>query len=171
MIRLSIPLLLSAAAIAAAQEPQSPTLEVRDLRAVPREIADEVQQIFNTPRTRRVSGDLTVPASEVIDGDVAVISGQVTIAGRVTGRVVVINGSVVVRGAGRVGSLTVIGGTFTTIGGGQVEGTARSYPEHVLVESDAQRLIVRDESEDERWYRRRMTPREGSRSQLRLVTA
>lgn len=170
MIRLSIPLFLIATAIAA-QEPQSPAVEVRDLRAVPRDVADEVQQVFNAPRTRRVSGDLTVPASDVIDGDVAVIAGQVVIAGRVTGRVVVINGSVVVRGAGRVGSLTVIGGTFTTIGGGQVEGTARSYPEHVLVESNEQRLVVRDESEDERWYRRRMTPREGSRGQLRLVTA
>jgi hypothetical protein len=165
-------LLLTWSAVPQAQQAPPPTVEVRDLRAVPRDIADEVQQIFNATTSRRVSGDLTVPASVVIDGDVAVMAGQVIVAGRVTGRVVVINGSLVVRGAGRVaGPVTVIGGTVTTIGGGEVEGSARAYPEHVLVESDANRLIVRDESEDERWYRRRMTPREGSRGDLRLVTA
>ncbi|HEY5546041.1 MAG TPA: BamA/TamA family outer membrane protein [Gemmatimonadaceae bacterium] len=171
-LRSTLLLLLTWSAIAPAQQASPPTVEVRDLRAVPRDIADEVQQVFNATTSRRVTGDLTVPASEVIEGDVAVMTGQVVVAGRVTGRLVLVNGSLVVRGAGRVtGPVTVIGGTVTTIGGGQVEGSARSYPEHVLVESDANRLVVRDESEDERWYRRRMTPREGSRGDLRLVTA
>jgi hypothetical protein len=165
-------LLLTWSAFLQAQQQSPPVVEVRELRAVPRDITDEVQQTFNATTSRRVSGDLTVPASEVIEGDVAVMAGQVIVAGRVTGRLVVINGSVVVRGAGRVaGPVTVIGGTVTTIGGGEVEGSVRAYPEHVLVESDASRLVVRDESEDERWYRRRMTPREGSRGDLRLVTA
>lgn len=165
-------LLLTWSAFLQAQQQSPPVVEVRDLRAVPHDVADEVQQIFNATTSRRVSGDLTVPASEVIEGDVAVMAGRVIVAGRVTGRLVVINGSVVVRGAGRVaGPVTVIGGTVTTIGGGEVEGSARAYPEHVLVESDANHLVVRDESEDERWYRRRMTPREGSRGDLRLVTA
>lgn len=165
-------LLLTWSALLQAQQASQPAVEVRDLRAVPRDIADEVQQVFNASTSRRVSGDLTVPASEVIEGDLAVMAGQVIVAGRVTGRLVVINGSVVVRGAGRVtGPVTVIGGTVTTIGGGTVEGSARAYPEHVLVESDANRLVVRDESEDERWYRRRMTPGEKSRGDLRLLTA
>jgi hypothetical protein len=149
-----------------------PPVEVRDLRAVPRDIADEVQLVFNAASSRRVSGDLTIAASEVVSGDVAVMSGQLVVIGRITGRVAVINGGVVVRGAGRIGgSVTVIGGTVTTIGGGVVDGSARSYPEHVLVESETDRVVVRDESEDERWYRRRMAPREGSRGDLRLVTA
>jgi hypothetical protein len=171
-LRPTLLLLLTWSAIATAQQASPPTVEVRDLRAVPRDIADEVQRVFNATTSRRVTGDLTVSASEVVEGDVAVMAGQVIVAGRVTGRLVVVNGSLVVRGAGRVtGPVTVIGGTVTTLGGGQVEGNARSYPEHVLVESDANRLVVRDESEDERWYRRRMTPREGSRGDLRLVTA
>lgn len=162
-------LLLWAGPLQAQQAGQQ--VEIRDLRSVPRDIADEVQQVFNSTGARRVAGDLTVNATEVIAGDVAVVGGQVVVAGRVMGKLVVINGSVVVRGAGRVGSATVIGGTVTTLGGGQVEGTARSYPEHVLVEGDANRLVVRDETEDERWYRIRMTPRGGSRGDLRLVTA
>ena len=171
-LRPLLTLLLTWSAVLQAQQTAPPTVEVRDLRAVPRDIADEVQQVFNAATSRRVSGDLTVAASEVIDSDVAVLAGQVVVAGRVTGRLVVINGSVVVRGAGVVvGPVTVIGGTVTTIGGGVVEGSARSYPEHVLVESDTNRVVVRDESEDERWYRRRMTPRERSRGDLRLVTA
>jgi hypothetical protein len=169
--RLTILLLLSWAAALPGQQ-TAPPVEVRDLRAVPRDIADEVQQLFNAPASRRVTGDLTIAASETVNGDVAVMGGQVVVAGRVTGRVAVINGSLVVRAAGRVGgSATVIGGTVTTIGGGEVAGNARAYPEHVLVESQPNRVVVRDESEDERWYRRRMTPRERSRGDLRLVTA
>ena len=169
--RLTTVLLLGWAAALPAQQTSPPPVEIRDLRAVPRDIADEIQQVFNAPGSRRVSGELTLSASDVIEGDVAVIGGQVIVAGRISGRVVVINGSLVVRGGGRVGAATVIGGTVTTLGGGQVEGTARSYPEHVLVESVSNRLIVRDETEDERWYRVRMTPRGGSRGDLRLVTA
>jgi hypothetical protein len=168
--RLTIILLLGLATATQAQTP--PIVEVRDLRTVPRDVADEVAEVFNAPVTRRVSGDLTIAAAEVVNGDLAVMDGQLTITGQVTGRVVVINGSVVVRGAGRVGgSAIAIGGTVTTIRGGQVDGSARSYPEHVLVEATEQRLVVRDESDDERWYRRRMTPRSGSRGELRLVTA
>jgi hypothetical protein len=172
MIRHTISLLLIGATFAHAQQPTPSVLEVRDLRAVPSDVANEVQRVFNAPESRRVSGDLTVSPSEVIRGDVAVLAGQVVVAGQITGRLVVINGSVVIRGAGRIGgSVTTIGGTVTAIGGGQVEGNTRSYPEHVLVESSSERLVVRDESDDERWYRRRVAPREGSRGQLRLVTA
>ncbi len=164
-------LLLCWAVVLPAQQRTPPPVEVRDLRSVPRDVADEVQLVFNAATSRRASGDLTVSASDIIAGDVAVLGGQVIVAGRVTGKVVVINGSLVVRGSGRVGSATVIGGTVTTIDGGQVEGTARSYPEHVLVDAEANQIVVRDETEDERWYRIRMTPRGGSRGDLRLVTA
>ena len=104
--RITTVLLLCWVAALPAQQAGPPVLEIRDLRAVPRDIADEVQLVFNATTSRRVTGDLTVAASEVIDGDVAVLGGQVVIAGRVSGKVVVINGSLVVRGAGRVGSAT-----------------------------------------------------------------
>jgi hypothetical protein len=164
-------LLLGVAALQA-QESRAVVLEVRDLRAVPRDVADEVQQVFNAPETRRASGDVIISASEVISGDLAVVDGQVSVNGQVTGRIVAINGSVVVRGAGRVGGFVIaVGGTVSTVGGGEISGTTRSYPERVLVESSAGRLVVRDETDDERWYRRRMAARGGAGSQLRLVTA
>lgn len=171
-LRLAFCVLVLTATATPAQDTRPAILEVRDLRAVPRDIADEVQLVFNASPTRRVSGDVTIAPSEVINGDLAVVGGQVAVNGQVTGRIVAINGSVVVRGAGRVGgSVIAVGGTVSTVGGGEISGTTRSYPERVLVESSAERLVVRDETDDERWYRRRMTAREGAGSQLRLVTA
>ena len=171
LLRVSCLLLLSWTSLLTAQG-STPPVEIRDLRAVPRDIADDVQRVFNATGTRRVSGDHTILASETVNQDVAVLAGQLVITGQVTGNVVIINGSVVVRDAGRVsGSATAIGGTVTTIRGGQVDGSTRSYPEHVLVESADSVVVVRDETEDERWYRNRMAPKEGSRSELRLVTA
>lgn len=168
---LSLVSLLWITGVAGAQQ-AAPVVEIRDLRAVPRDIADEVQNAFNAVGVRRVTGDVTVASSEVIRGDLAVLSGQVVVAGQVGGRVVVINGSLVVRGNGRIaGSATAIGGTITTLGAGQIEGSARSYPGHVLVQTEADRRIVRDETDDERWYRSRITPNERSRGDLRLVTA
>ena len=170
-LRSFLALLLSCAPLLAAQQSRL-AVEVRDLRAVPRDIADEVQQVFNAASSRRASGDLTIPATETVTGDVAVMSGHVVVSGRVTGRIVVINGSLIVRGEGRVaGPITVIGGTFSTLGRGQVEGSARSYPEHVAVETSESLVVIRDESADERWYRQRTTPVERSRGDLRLVTA
>jgi len=170
-LRSLIVLLVACAPVLGAQQAR-PAVEVRDLRAVPRDIADEVQQVFNATASRRASGDLTIPATETVNGDVAVVSGHIVVSGRVTGRVVVINGSLIVRGEGRVaGPITVIGGTVSTLGRGQVEGSARSYPEHVAVETSENLLVIRDESDDERWYRQRTTPVERSRGDLRLVTA
>src|SRR5688572_1689421 len=122
-------LLLSCAAALQAQQPAPPAVEIRDLRSVPRDVADEVQQVFNATSTRRVSGDVTVGASETVTGDLAVMAGQVIVAGQVTGRVVVINGAVVVRSAARVGgSAIAIGATVTTIGAGILAGSVSVAP-------------------------------------------
>jgi len=114
LLRVSCLLLLSWTSLLTAQGP-TPPVEIRDLRAVPRDIADDVQRVFNATGTRRVSGDHTILPSETVNQDVAVLAGQLVITGQVTGNVVIINGSVVVRDAGRVsGSATAIGGTVTT---------------------------------------------------------
>lgn len=172
MTRLTITLLGLMTTLLPAQQGTVPAIEIRDLRAVPRDIADEVQAAFNNPAAHRVTGNVTIAAARVIEGDLAVLGGQVTVLGQVRGRAVVVDGTLLVRGTGRVtGSATVIGGTITTLAGGVIDGSQRSYPQHVLVESDSGRLIVRDESDDERWYRRRMSPGAASRGDLRLITA
>lgn len=172
-LRQRLAFLLLCCCVTALPAQQAPTpVQVRDLRAVPRDVAHEVQQLFNASATRRLSGDATVAPYEVIDGDLAVLGGQLVVTGRVSGRVAVVNGSLVVRGSGHIGgSVIVIGGTVTMLQGGSVEGSARSYPAHVLVETTQDEIVIRDETEDERWYRGRMAPRAESRGDLRLVSA
>jgi hypothetical protein len=171
-MRFFLPFVVAAAGagVLPAQQQQSPAVELRELRAVPGEIADSVQRVFNDPAARRLSGDFTVRQGETIPGNLALLNGQLVVAGRVTGRVAVINGGVTIRGGRIDGTVTVVGGIITTVQGGTT-GDARSYPERVAIDLTDSLLVVRDETDDERWYRRRMTPREGSRGDLRLVTA
>lgn len=170
---LAIPLFLPAAVRSgAAQATPAPPIRIEELRSVPRDVSEEVQHVFNASESRRVSGDLTVTTAEVVTGDLAILRGNVVIEGRVTGRVVAINSSVLIRPGGSVdGSVTAIGGTVTSMPGAVVGGSERSYPEPVSVREVDGVLQVRDESDDERWYRRNLAPRPGSRGELRLVTA
>src|ERR1019366_6434940 len=47
--------------------------------------AHRAVDLYNAPATKRVNGAFDVPASSVISGDVAVLNGPVTIAGRIDG--------------------------------------------------------------------------------------
>lgn len=53
---------------------------------------------------------------------------------------------------------------------GGVDGDARVYPEPVRIDRASGRIVVRDESQDESWYRRLFTHAPSSGSDLRLVT-
>jgi len=147
------------------------SVEIRELRAVPPDIVDEARRVLSAAGARLVQGDLLVHARDTIFSDLAVLGGELLVDGLVAGRVLAINGDVVVRGGGRLaGSLIVIGGGLRTPGGGVVEGDARIYTDPVRMDREGERLVVRDESEDEAWYRRWMSPRANSGSELRLVT-
>ncbi len=72
--------------------------------------ADAVAR-YNAPATLRVRGRFVVPAGSTVAGDVAVLGGPVTVAGRVTGRLTVVNGDVTFRAGSRVdGDVLVVGG-------------------------------------------------------------
>ncbi|HEY0776395.1 MAG TPA: sigma 54-interacting transcriptional regulator [Gemmatirosa sp.] len=73
-------------------------------------VADAVAR-YNAPATLRVRGRFVVPAGTTVEGDVAVVGGPVTVAGRVMGRLTVINGDVTFRAGARVdGDVLVVGG-------------------------------------------------------------
>jgi len=147
------------------------SLEIRDLRAVPQDIEDEVRRVVHDGATRQVRGNLEIASRDSVASDVAVMEGELVVEGVVTGRIVAINGSVTVRGHGRVtGSVIVIGGGLATVDGGAVEGDARVYPELVRIDRSAGRVVVRDESQDEAWYRHVFAREPSSGSDLRLVT-
>ncbi|MEK6611135.1 MAG: hypothetical protein AABZ35_09450, partial [Gemmatimonadota bacterium] len=65
------------------------------VRQLPRDVADEIVRFFNGPGTLHFSGITRVPAGRGIDGDVAILGGPVTVAGRISGGLVVVNGDVV----------------------------------------------------------------------------
>ena len=73
--------------------------------------AAEVAYLYNLPAALRATRDLTVPASQTVEGDLSVLEASLTVAGHVTGRVVVINGEVTLAPGARIdGELVVTGG-------------------------------------------------------------
>ncbi len=68
-------------------------------------------RVLNDPETLRLSGDARIPPGRVLEGPVGVVGGSLTLEGVVIGSVVILNGDLILRGAGEVrGDLTILGG-------------------------------------------------------------
>ena len=75
------------------------------------EEAARVVAFFNDDATTRLNGDSRVAAGSVVERNVAVLDGSLTLAGRILGDLVVIHGNLIAEpGAEVSGSVTVIGG-------------------------------------------------------------
>ena len=145
-----------------------------DERVLPREVADEVLRLWNAPGTLRVTGPYLVEASREVSGDIAVLGGDLTIAGHVSGRIVSINADVRLSSGARVdGDILVVGGQVTGSDVATVGGQIRVYRARLDYTRDGDRLTRgRDEPDDtQRWWRRRERWRSGGWSDLRLVSA
>src|SRR5688500_16705268 len=68
---------------------------------LPRDVARDVVDLYNAAGTLRVNGALDVTSERVIDSDLAVLGGPVTIAGRIRGRLLAINADVTFRPGAR----------------------------------------------------------------------
>ena len=80
---------------------------------LPDSVAERVVAFHNAPGTIRLTGETLVPAGSEIAGPVSVLGGPVTLAGRIEGHLVVINGDLRVLPGGFVsGTATVVGGTL-----------------------------------------------------------
>jgi hypothetical protein len=124
-----------------------------------RDVANEVVTLYNAPSTLRVSGSLDVAPGRVIEGNVAVLDGPLTIAGEVHGSVVAINADVVLKPSARIdGDVIVVGGIVQGRTEGYVGGDIRVYREVLYYREEEGRLVVaRAESggeADERWWQR-----------------
>jgi hypothetical protein len=115
--------LLAPSARAAAQEVRA---------QLPPDAARRIVAFYNDPRTIHFSGEWRVAPGSSVAGNVAVLDGSLTIAGRVEGDVVVINGGATLADGGAVtGSLTVVGGTVRREGGATVGGETVAYTPHL----------------------------------------
>jgi cytoskeletal protein CcmA (bactofilin family) len=157
----------------AAQQVTPPRDTVLDTRLLPSEIEREVTEAFNSATTVRATGAYEIEAGRVIPGDVAVLNGPLTIAGRVNGRVIAINSDVVLKPGARVeGQILVVGGDVEGKDNAFIGGDVRTYRQRLAYRREGDHLIGSGSSEeDARWWRRRQKWRSSSYSQLRLISA
>lgn len=81
---------------------------------------------FQVENGRIHVGDLTVRRGQVIEGNLAVLSGDVTVYGTVKGNLVALDGDILLRSSGRIeGDALAINGTVTRAGG-YISGRVRS---------------------------------------------
>ena len=147
------------------------TVQVAASHIIPRDVADAVSNVFNASATLRLTGTQSIERGREVESDVAILDGTVEISGHVLGSVVAINSTVIVAPGARLErDITVLGGRLDTREGGTVAGDMRVYREQVEVDYEEDRIVVRDATSDEQWYRRGRW-RNRSWSDIRLLSA
>lgn len=129
------------AAPAAAQDPL-PSADSLTHLDLPRNLAEPITAFFNDPATIHFRGATRIPAERIIIGDVAVLGGPVVIAGRIDGRLVVVNGDVdLLPGAAVTGDLTVVGGRLTGMDDARIGGEVLIFAERLAYRDDGSRIV------------------------------
>jgi len=99
---------------------------------LPAYVAGPMLDYLNDPNTLVVRGGTRVPAGTVVEGDLAVVGGALTLGGRIAGSVLVIDGDAdLLPGAEILGNLTVAGGTVFGRGEAHIAGEVSEYPAHL----------------------------------------
>jgi hypothetical protein len=102
-------LALTALAALAAAAPSG--ARAQDPGTLPRDLAERITEVLNDPATERHEGVTAVEAGRTVASAVAVLDGDLNLAGRVDGDVVVVNGNLqLVDGAEVGGDVIVVGG-------------------------------------------------------------
>ena len=119
-------------------------------------VARNAVETYNAGGTMRVSGAFDVPSSKVIEGDIAVLNGPVTIAGRIQGTLVAINADVRFATGASVGQhLYVVGGSIEGKDGARIGGAVELQAELLRYHLESDRLVADREPEyDDTWWRR-----------------
>jgi len=141
-----------AMALASATPAQQPDTMVVRLSSVARSAVE----LYNASGTTRVSGAFDVPATKVVSGDVAVLNGPVTVAGRIQGSLVAINADVRLSpGAAVERQLIVVGGGVDGRDSARIGGELLQQAELLRYHLDGERLVAdREPVYDDSWWRR-----------------
>lgn len=90
-------------------------------RGIPDSVLARALARFNAPATTRIWGDFALADGSVINGTLGIYGGDVRLAGRIAGDVVVINGDLRLETTARVdGAIVVLGGRFFPDAGASV---------------------------------------------------
>ncbi|MEO5817824.1 MAG: BamA/TamA family outer membrane protein, partial [Gemmatimonadaceae bacterium] len=116
----------------------------------------EAVALFNATTVLRATDALKIDSGRTIVGDVAVLNGPVTVAGRVTGRLLAINADVILRQGARIdGDLVVVGGEVEGAEGARIGGELRIYHPPLRYTRQGDQLIAQlGEASDDQWWRR-----------------
>ena len=105
----------------------------QDPGALPADLAQRATRVLNHPETLRYEGNARIEAGDRVEGDVAVLDGNLELSGHVEGDVVVVNGELRLAEGGRVdGSVLVVGGDVAGQEEGEVGGEIIVYAEPVI---------------------------------------
>jgi surface antigen Omp85-like protein len=155
--------LLAAAAVPALAQDTIPRRV--EAAALPPHVADRIIDFFNDPETIHFTGATRIPAERTVGGDVAVLDAPLTVAGRIDGDVVVINGDLeLLDGAAITGDVIVVGGAVTGDDLATVGGELVAYSEPLEYRRRGDRIAARrrDHDDDEgEWVIERNGRREG----------
>ena len=162
--------------VVGAQQSDSLRLSRVQARAIPREVIEELARVYNASGTLRVSGSYDIERGRVVDSDVAVLDGPLTVGGHVRGRIVAINSSVFLEPDARVDrDILVVGGRLERREGAAVHGDVRVYAASVAYQREGTVLVVRETEEadnaDVRWWRSRERWSARGWTDLRLLSA
>jgi len=168
--------LLAALALPATARAQDTTIIIRPgrrlldqrllVRQLPRDVVDDVVRFFNSEHTLRFSGQTLIPAARGVDGDVAVLGGPVTVAGRISGSLLVVNGDLVFEPGSVVsGDVTVVGGSVSGSHRADIAGEIRSYRDPLRYRRVGEDIVYAPRREFRpSWLKRREGPFEGSQT-------
>jgi hypothetical protein len=173
-LTLALASLPAIASVASAQDRDS----LFNRPGLPRDVAREAASLFNATATLRVAGRVEIEAGRVVRGDIAVLNGPVTIAGRVTGRVLAVNSDVILRPSARIdGDLLVIGGEVDGRDEALISGEIRIYRQSLRYRQEGEMIVAERDTQPEseggdriwrRWEGRRSNE---SWSKLQIASA
>ncbi|MEX0907951.1 MAG: BamA/TamA family outer membrane protein [Gemmatimonadota bacterium] len=113
------------------------------LGELPDTAAERIVALYNRDGVTRLGGDAHLSPGSEIRGGVAVLDGTLTVEGRISGDVIVINGDLIVRGPGGAidGSVTVTGGQISIVDGGVINGATLVYREPLRYRDEGGRIV------------------------------
>ncbi|HEU4880836.1 MAG TPA: hypothetical protein VFT45_01285 [Longimicrobium sp.] len=98
-------------ALAALALAAPPAARAQETGTLPRDLAERITEVLNDPATERHEGQTAVEAGRTVASDLAVLEGDLQLAGRVDGNVVVVNGNLQLADGAEVGGdVIVVGG-------------------------------------------------------------
>jgi hypothetical protein len=127
---------------------------------VPRDVQREIEDRWNGVNALKARDSVYIANdSRPVEGNVAVLSGPIVIAGHVQGNVLAVNSDVILRQGARIdGDLWIVGGRLRGGQNARINGEVRVYESRVTTRRDGERLFIEaDDDYDDRPYRRRIT--------------